>query len=115
MARRRKAKPASDGYRGRASRSGPPLAKPRRKTKNLRRHKRFRTPWRLRTELSEPLCYFCHQPVRASDESSWHHIVFKSNGGRNGETNEVLTHVECHREFHRLNVQTPDGRIVPRC
>ena len=114
MARKRKARPASDGYRGRASRSGPPLPRPKRKTRNPRRHKRFRIPWRLRVRLSNPPCYFCHQPVEPGDEASWHHIVFKSNGGRNGESNEVLTHAGCHREFHRLNEQTPDGRIVPR-
>lgn len=50
------------------------------------------------------ICPICRQKI--TSETGWHnhHIQWKSFGGKDGNSNRVLLHPECHRKVHQLNL-----------
>lgn len=52
----------------------------------------------------EGICPICRQKI--TSETGWqnHHIQWKSLGGKDGNSNRVLLHPECHRKVHQLNL-----------
>lgn len=60
----------------------------------------------LKTLLSsqQGVCPICRQKI--THETGWHnhHIQWKSLGGKDGNSNRVLLHPECHRKVHQLNL-----------
>lgn len=50
----------------------------------------------------EGICPICRQKI--TNETGWHnhHIQWRSLGGKDGNSNRVLLHPECHRKVHQL-------------
>ncbi|MCI0528249.1 MAG: group II intron reverse transcriptase/maturase [Nitrospira sp.] len=57
----------------------------------------------------EGICPICHQEITEITEWHRHHIIWRSNGGRDTTDNLVLLHPECHRQVHsqKLEVVKP--------
>jgi RNA-directed DNA polymerase len=57
----------------------------------------------------EGICPICHQEITEITEWHRHHIIWRSNGGRDTAENLVLLHPECHRQVHsrKLEVVKP--------
>lgn len=55
------------------------------------------------------LCPICHEKITKLTGWHNHHIVWKTEGGRDTVENRVLLHPTCHRQVHsqRLNVEKP--------
>jgi RNA-directed DNA polymerase len=57
----------------------------------------------------EGICPICHQEITEITEWHRHHIIWRSNGGKDTTDNLVLLHPECHRQVHsqKLEVMKP--------
>jgi RNA-directed DNA polymerase len=57
----------------------------------------------------EGICPICHQEITEITEWHRHHIIWRSNGGKDTSENLVLLHPACHRQVHsqRLEVVKP--------
>jgi len=57
----------------------------------------------------EGICPVCRQEITEITEWHRHHIIWRSNGGKNTIENLVLLHPECHRQVHsqKLEVGKP--------
>lgn len=55
------------------------------------------------------LCPVCHQKITKITGWHSHHIIWRVNGGTDGNTNRVLLHPNCHRQVHsqKLEVVKP--------
>jgi RNA-directed DNA polymerase len=55
------------------------------------------------------LCVVCRQPI--TRETGWHshHIIWRCHGGKDGNSNRVLLHPNCHHQVHsqKLEVSKP--------
>ena len=51
------------------------------------------------------ICPMCNQKITI--ETGWanHHIIWKSKGGTNGNSNRVLLHKNCHRQVHSQKIE----------
>ena len=67
--------------------------------------KQLRALWRSQNGM----CPICNQKITV--ETGWanHHILWKSKGGMDGNSNRVLLHTNCHNKVHnqKLNVRKP--------
>jgi RNA-directed DNA polymerase len=58
----------------------------------------------------EGICPICHQEITEITEWHRHHIIWKSNGGKDTTENLVLLHPECHRQVHSLKLEVVKPR-----
>ena len=58
----------------------------------------------------EGICPICHQEITEITEWHRHHIIWKSNGGKDTPENLVLLHPECHRQVHSLKLEVVKPR-----
>lgn len=67
---------------------------------SLRGRTQLKTLW----SSQQGVCPICRQKI--THETGWHnhHIQWKSLGGKDGNSNRVLLHPECHRKVHQLNL-----------
>ncbi len=55
-------------------------------------------------------CPVCHQKITKLTGWHSHHIIWRSHGGTDGNSNRVLLHPECHRQVHRLKLEVAKPR-----
>ena len=53
----------------------------------------------------EGICPICQQEITEITEWHRHHIIWRSNGGKETTENLVLLHPECHRQVHSLKLE----------
>jgi RNA-directed DNA polymerase len=53
----------------------------------------------------EGICPICHQEITEITEWHRHHIIWRSNGGKDTAENLVLLHPECHRQVHNQKLE----------
>lgn len=70
--------------------------------------KALRALWRFQ----KGICPICNQKITAATGWENHHVVWKSKGGKDGNKNRVLLHINCHRKVHsqKLTVKKPVSR-----
>lgn len=51
------------------------------------------------------ICPICNQKITMDTGWANHHIMWKSKGGKNGNSNRVLLHKNCHRQVHNLKLE----------
>jgi RNA-directed DNA polymerase len=51
------------------------------------------------------ICPICDQRITMDTGWANHHIVWKSKGGKDGNSNRVLLHKNCHRQVHNLKLE----------
>jgi RNA-directed DNA polymerase len=56
------------------------------------------------------ICPICRQEITEITEWHRHHIIRRSNGGKNTAENLVLLHPECHRQAHSLKLEVVKPR-----
>jgi RNA-directed DNA polymerase len=56
------------------------------------------------------ICPICHQEITEITEWHRHHIIWRSNGGKDTIENLVLLHPECHRQVHSLKLEVVKPR-----
>ena len=56
------------------------------------------------------ICPICRQEITEITEWHRHHIIRRSNGGKNTAENLVLLHPECHRQAHSLKLEVAKPR-----
>lgn len=58
------------------------------------------------------ICPVCNQKITADTGWANHHIIRKSKGGKDGNQNRVLLHINCHNQVHsrKLSVRKPAPR-----
>ena len=83
------------------------------KEKLRRRRKKFEQKiW----ELQKGKCTICNQNFTSSNSWHLHHIIPKSEGGKDILSNLMMLHPDCHRQIHSCNVagssNTKDGLTV---
>ncbi len=73
--------------------------------------KSFKKLFRLWMERSG-LCPVCHQKITKITGWHSHHIIWRVNGGTDGNSNRVLLHPDCHRQVHsqKLEVVKPRSK-----
>ena len=52
------------------------------------------------------LCPVCNQKITKITGWHSHHIIWRVNGGKDGNTNRVLLHPDCHRQVHSQKLST---------
>ena len=75
---------------------------------NLKGYKRL---LRLRREQGG-LCPVCDQKITKITGWHSHHMIWRVNGGKDGNSNRVLLHPNCHRQVHsqKLEVVKPRSK-----
>jgi Retron-type reverse transcriptase len=58
----------------------------------------------------EGICPICQQEITEITEWHRHHLIWKSNGGKDTTENLVLLHPECHRQVHSLKLEVVKPR-----
>ncbi len=58
----------------------------------------------------EGICPICQQEITEIPEWHRHHIIWRSNGGKETTENLVLLHPECHRQVHSLKLEVVKPR-----
>jgi RNA-directed DNA polymerase len=72
---------------------------------NLKGYKKLLRLWMEQ----QGLCPICHQKITRITGWHCHHIIWRVNGGKDGDSNRVLLHPNCHRQVHsqKLEVVKP--------
>lgn len=52
------------------------------------------------TAMKESICVICHRKLGSPESTSRHHLIPKSEGGRDSQT--ILIHNICHQKIHSL-------------
>ena len=58
----------------------------------------------------EGICPICQQEITEITKWHRHHIIWRSNGGKETTENLVLLHPECHRQVHSLKLEVVKPR-----
>jgi RNA-directed DNA polymerase len=68
---------------------------------NLKGYKRLLRLWREQ----DGLCPVCQQKITKITGWHSHHIIWRVNGGTDGNSNRVLLHPNCHRQVHSQKLE----------
>ncbi len=73
---------------------------------NLKGYKRLLRLWMEQSGL----CPVCQQKITKITGWHSHHVIWRVNGGKDGNNNRVLLHPNCHRQVHRQKLEVVKPR-----